>query len=294
MHDAIRIELEKWGLPAPEAQAYLALIRSGALNARSIANAIGIPRTSVYPILESLVQKGLVEADVGVGSRYSAVHPKEALPSLMVREREELLQRDSLTTSLIKQLDSLAHPAGNNGESELIEVLRDPRVVATRFERLQREAKRTVEAFVKAPILNPSYSNPTQTKGLKRGLRYRGLYERAILDSPEIKPYLLKWIAEGEQVRIYEGELPHKLAIFDRQNILIPLITSNGQGRTLFIRHPQLAMSLGMFFDFLWQRAEPLGCEDRKSKPRTSRIRVARKNLPALPPRVISRNNKSG
>ncbi len=93
---------------------------------------------------------------------------------------------------------------------------------------------------------------------MRRGVRYRCIYERAIIDTAEVKPYLSSWIAAGEEARVHEGELPHKLAIFDRQNILMPLITPGGNGRTLFIRHPQLATSLGMLFDFLWERAGQL------------------------------------
>ena len=93
---------------------------------------------------------------------------------------------------------------------------------------------------------------------MKRGVRCRGLYERAILEAPEIKTYLSKWIVAGEEMRVHEGELPHKLAIFDQQDILIPLEAPGGNGRNLHIRHPQLASSLGMLFDFLWERARPL------------------------------------
>lgn len=251
--------LEAIGLSVAEAQIYLTLLRSaGPMRASAVVTATGVPRSSVYPTLSALVDKGLVEAETGYGGRFSAIPVEQALPSLVGRARKELAQREQAAGDLIRELKSRSEANGLGTEAELIQVLRDPRVIAERFERLQVEAKRTVEAFVKAPILNPSYSNPTQEKARQRGVHYRGLYERAIMDAPEIQPYLSKWIAAGEEARAHDGELPHKLAIFDRQNILMPLITSNGQGRTLFIRHPQLAMSLGMFFDFLWERAEPI------------------------------------
>ena len=86
----------------------------------------------------------------------------------------------------------------------------------------------------------------------------RGLYERGILDVPEVKPYLSSWLAQGEEARVYDGELPHKLAIFDRQTVLVHLTMSGDQARTLFIRHAELAMSLGMLFDSLWEQSSPL------------------------------------
>src|SRR5206468_3146625 len=64
---------------------------------------------------------------------------------------------------------------------ELIQVLRSPKVIAERFDRLQLETKRQIDIIVKAPILNPRGDNPAQAKALKRGVRMRGLYESRAL-----------------------------------------------------------------------------------------------------------------
>ncbi len=51
---------------------------------------------------------------------------------------------------------------------------------------------------------------------------------------------------------------------FDRQSVLMPLVAPSGQGGTLFIRHPQVAMSLGMLFDSFWERGKPFPAKPRK------------------------------
>jgi len=145
----------------------------------------------------------------------------------------------------------------------MIQVLRDPRVVGERFERLQIDAEREIDIFIKAPFLDPGHSNPTEEKALRRGVKYRALYEQAVINAPEVKPHLSKWIKAGEDARVHAGTLPHKLAIFDRQSILLPLMNPGGQGKTLFIRHPQLALSLGMLFDSLWERAQPISLSNQ-------------------------------
>lgn len=265
MRDEHQANLERLGLSAVEAQAYLALLRNGGtLGASNVATAVGFTRTNAYPVLNSLIDKGLVEANAGYGSRFSVVPPERAFRCLIARKRDELSQSKRIAADLVKQFGSLAKTAENNGEVEQIQVLRDRRVFAERFERLEDEARQSIEVFVKSPILNPHYSNPKQERAIQRGVCVRGIYERAIVDAPEIRPYLSKWIAGGETARVYDGELPHKLTIFDRQSILIPLVPPAGQvGRILFayIRHPQLAASLGMLFDSLWERAKPLGRE---------------------------------
>ncbi len=261
MHDAHRAKLESLGLTTGEAQIYLALLRSGGtLGASALSTATGLPRTGVYPLLNSLAKRGIVEAEAGYGSRFTAMRPTQALPALIARESEEqrakLLERERLASELVEQLEALAEPVESGGEAEIIQVLRDPRVVRERFERLQLEAQGQIDVFVKEPYFaNPE--NPTQDEALRRGVRMRGLYERAVMSGPLIEPYMASWISKGEEARIYNGILPHKLAIFDKRAVLMHLAMAGEKMTTLFVRHSELAISLVMLFDALWERSEP-------------------------------------
>jgi HTH-type transcriptional regulator, sugar sensing transcriptional regulator len=274
-----QIELQRLGLSAIEAQIYLALLsKSGNWRATALVAMMHIPRSTVYLALNALVNKGLVEAEAGYGGRFSAVPPERALRSLIAAEREALLLRQQelagqelVAAELTRELMSVATPLVIDPDAEVIQVLRDPRVVAGRFEQLQEEAKHQVDVFIKAPIIITDHRNPAQEKAMRRGVRYRGLYERAILDIPQIEPLLMRWISAGEQARLHDGELPHKLAIFDKQNILMPLVAPNGNSRTLFIRHPHLATSLGLLFDFLWERSKPIPGDGKKRRTRLTK-----------------------
>jgi len=268
MSEDFQQDLQGLGLLESEAQVYLTLVRNGSMSASAIASAVGAARSSVYPTLNSLLERGWVEAGAGYGSRFSAVPPEQALSSFVSREKESLVHREKLARRLIERLSSVVEP-GEPGIEEFIQVIRNPRAVGERFERLELEAERTIEVFVKAPVLNRS-GNPVQEKVLRRGVSIRSLYERAIIDVPEVKPYLSQWLTQGEEARIYEGELPHKLAIFDRQTVLVHLTMPGDQMRTLFIRHPELALSLGMLFDSLWNDSTPLTSSVGSPTPKTS------------------------
>lgn len=281
MADDFDAELQELGLLGSEAQVYLALIRNGALGASAIGGVTGIPRSSVYPTLNSLVEKGLIEAGAGYGSRFSVVAPDQALPSLIVREREEMLRRERLAAqaveerehlarNLAERLSSLAEPIETVSE-EVIQVIRSPRGVSERFDRLQLEAERQIDGFVKAPIYGRQ-GNPALEKALRRGVRVRAIYERAVLEVAHIKPYFADWITKGEEARVYDGELPHKLVIFDQLSVLIPLTMPGDQTRMLFTRHPELAKSLGILFDTLWERAKPLEVEGDKRRAKPTKI----------------------
>lgn len=271
MAEDFQMELQELGLLPAEAQVYLALVRNGALGGSAIASVTGFPRSSVYLTLNSLLDKGLVEGGAGHGSRFSVVPPDKGLPSLVGQERESLTQHEKLASKLAERLCAIVEPVEAIPD-ELVQVIRSPRGVAERFERLQLEAQRQIEIFIKAPIFQAD-GNAAQETVQRRGVRVRGLYERAVVDAPGVREYLSRWIAQGEEARIYDGELPHKLAIFDRKHALAYLSMHGDQMRMLYIRHPELARSLGIAFEALWQQSEPLTI-DAPRKPR----KLSRKN----------------
>ena len=282
MDQTHRLELEQLGLSPGEAQIYLALLNHGSLGASAIATATGIPRTSVYPTLCSLADKGMVEGGTGYGSRFSAIPPDQALPALIVREKAELVQRELLAGELAQRLSPLIDPSDGAPE-ELLQVLRSPQVISERFYRLQMEAESSIDLIIKAPILSPARGNPAQKKAQKRGVRVRGLYEEATVEDSAIKPFLKQWIESGEEARVYPGELPHKLVIFDKQNVLLTLVMPGNQTKAVLVRHPQLARSQTILFEALWDRAEPLLAEDPRTARRGLGVGAFRQNNSTLP-----------
>src|SRR5437870_8828493 len=93
MKETLAAELTQLGLTPTEAQVYVVLIQNAAMGATAIAAATSLARTAVYPALGSLVDKGLVDAGEGYGSRFSAVPAEQALPHLMAADKEELVNQ---------------------------------------------------------------------------------------------------------------------------------------------------------------------------------------------------------
>lgn len=256
MKETLAVKLTELGLTPTEAQVYLALVQNGPMGASAIAAATGLARTAVYPTLGALVDKGLADAGEGYGSRFSPVPAEQVLPHLLAADKAALLHRERLTVEVIERISSMEELA-ETAPDELIQVIRNPRAVAERFERLQLEAERSIDGVTKAPFfVDPS--NPTQEKVLRRGVHYRTLYEGGLLDEPAMKADLLKWVPMGEEARVYHGKLPQKLIIFDSKVVLMPLVRVGEAPKTVVIRHTELAQTLSLAFQYLWERAEPL------------------------------------
>jgi len=258
-----RAELVELGLAPAEAQVYLALVENASLSASSIAETTGLSRSSIYQMLCALADKGLVESGTGYGSKFAVVAPNRALPALIARERDTLSQREEVAAALGERLLALTSETEVPPE-ELIQVIRNPRAVMERFERLQLEAEKQIDCFVKPPYFNRT-GNQVEQKVLRHGVRIRGVYEKTGLEDSGVKPYFHKWITAGEDARIYDGELPHKMVIFDSQVVLMPLIMPGEQMRALLIRNAQLARNLTFAFQYVWDRSEPVAALSKTS-----------------------------
>ena len=84
--------LNELGLTEKESKVYLALLSLGEVTVLSISKEAGIKRTTVYSVLESLKQKGLVEVVVrGFKTFYRAVNPENL--AAIIEERQQKLNR---------------------------------------------------------------------------------------------------------------------------------------------------------------------------------------------------------
>jgi HTH-type transcriptional regulator, sugar sensing transcriptional regulator len=274
---AHRSKLEQLGLSPAEAHVYLAVLVHGPLAAPAIASQTGVARTSVYPTLCSLAEKGLIEGGLGHGSKFTAVAPEDALHALVAREEQTLAERQQIARELAETLAPLAADA-DSALDDSVQVIRTPHLIVERYQRLQLEATRLVEVIIKAPIFLPSSSNPTQRKVMRRGVRYKSLYERAVMDDPKVERFLPLWIAEGEEARAYDGELPYKLAVFDQEIVLVALARGGGPPAAMLVRNAPFARSMSILFEFFWNQSVPLSAaapaetagspRKRKSNPR--------------------------
>lgn len=98
---------ESLGLTEYEAKIYLALLEGGSLLVSDIAKKTDIPRTAVYPPLQSLLERGMVsEVKVGKRTHYSAIDPKE-----LIRVHEQ--KRSALEETISSLTEHIGSEAGS-------------------------------------------------------------------------------------------------------------------------------------------------------------------------------------
>ena len=105
------------------------------------------------------------------------------------------------------------------------------------------------------------------------------------MDDPNVARFLPSWIAGGEEARVYNGELPYKLVIFDQEIVLLTLARRSAHPAAMLVRNAPFARSMSVLYDFFWKQSKPLSIvapvENRgePGKPKASTHRAAASNL---------------
>lgn len=99
--------LQGLGFAESEARAYLALLEGGTLTGYQLARAAGIPRPNIYPVLDRLQARGIVNrVEVKDGARYVALPAEEMLDRL----GRNMSSRIQEARSALKDLGEAASP----------------------------------------------------------------------------------------------------------------------------------------------------------------------------------------
>jgi len=95
----IAISLKSLGLTKYEALVYIALLRVNDATATEIHGISGVPRASVYPVLDQLKEKELVSVSQSSPKRFAALPPKNGIGNLLSRiERDATYAKKALAT----------------------------------------------------------------------------------------------------------------------------------------------------------------------------------------------------
>jgi len=254
--------LVELGMTRYEAKAYLTLIQRESYAASELATEAGIPRQRIYDVLNSLVARGLVRDWPGPVTRYAATDPQAAVERLLAVQRQALTGLEDKSTGLAETLqETWLTGRQETAPLDYVEVLRDQGLLGARFQDLQREAVRELLTLTKAPYA--VLSNPAGLQSTRRlvqaGGSVRCVYERSILDRPDVVAQALLFIEAGEGARVAD-EVPMKLCLADGHRALFSLTDPIAGGLTstnILVEHRSLASTLRTAFEAIWAQSEP-------------------------------------
>ncbi|MGX6600875.1 helix-turn-helix domain-containing protein [Micromonosporaceae bacterium Da 78-11] len=242
-------------LPAPEQHAYRLLVRLAGAGETELARQAGIEPAEAGVLLAALHRKGLVTA----GPLFHALPPDVALGAVLLREQQALESARQMVAALSEEYRGGAR---RRSAEHLVEIVVGAGALRDRLREMQDAARDEILWFCRAnPIAMAGPENTEETSALERGVRYRAIYERELLEKPGELASIVEAIALGEQSRTLPS-LPVRLAVADRALAICPLVPDHARGvgepTAALIRSSELLDALVALFESHWELATPV------------------------------------
>jgi sugar-specific transcriptional regulator TrmB len=247
--------LEAIGLDGTHEEAYRALVSVGAADVPDLARRLGLGEHDTERALRRLERHGLAAQSSARPGRWVAAPPGVALGALLTRRRHEL-EKAELAAALLAE--EYRGRAAEPEVHDLVEVVTGAAAVAQRFLQLQLGATDEVCALVTGnPVVVTGSENDAEEQAAERGVRYRVVVERAVLDLPDGITELTAALARGERVRVADT-VPTKLVVADRALAMVPLTSRTAEPAALVVHASGLLELLSGLFESVWRDALPL------------------------------------
>ena len=239
-------------LPPAEEHAYRLLVRLDGASAEELAGVDGITEA----LLESLRGKGLVTP----GPIYRALPPDLALGNALLRHQESLESARQVVAALSEEYRSTTR---RRSAEHLVEIVVGAGALRQRLREMQDSARTEILWFCRAnPIAMQGPENAEESSALDRGVKYRAIYERELLEKPGELASIVESMGHGEEARTLPILLV-RLAIADRSLAICPLVPDAARGlgepTAALIRSSELLDALVALFERYWEVATPLG-----------------------------------
>jgi sugar-specific transcriptional regulator TrmB len=245
------------GLNEASEEVYRLLVGLGSASLEELASKVGLPPSGLSRTLAELEGLGLVAASSSEPGHYLAAPPAVALGAALSQRRHELSQAEQAVEILAREYRRNAVGLAGN---ELVEVVIGAEALRHRFEQLQLGAQHEVLALVtEAPVVVSGEDNVAEPIAVARGVAYRVVVERAVLDAPGGMQPLTKALGRNELVRVAQ-QVPTKLILADRSLAMLPLrpLASPGDPSALVVRAGGVVEALVGLFESVWEQALPL------------------------------------
>jgi sugar-specific transcriptional regulator TrmB/DNA-binding CsgD family transcriptional regulator len=242
------------GVSAEAERAYLHLLERPGSALRDVAAAIELPVRKTTAVLSELETMGLLTRSPGETPRYAPAPPETAV-EVLVLKRLEALDRTRLA------IPRLAHAArdgtGPSGAEEVVRVFTGRDAAVQHFNQIHLGARREVLVFDRPPYIVPSTDNDVEAEQLRKGVRFRVIYDEEALAHPDQLKAIMRFVAMGEEARVVQS-LPGKAIMADGQLGLIPLDIGDPASGCVSLRSSALLEILITFFETVWATAAPL------------------------------------
>ncbi len=221
------------------------------------------PDLAESPPMRELISRGFARERYVGDPVLIPVEPVRAIEQALMVAQAQLLDQQRMLIRAREQMELLQRTYTTSVEPEetaaSVRVLTDPKEIGALSVELCLSAERDFANLETAHFRSPP--DPRSAKVppaqvLARGVRFRNIYARPVLDIPGSDEMVQRCAEGGWDLRVLP-DLPMKMVLVDESAALLPLDPTGTRG-ALLVRTPVVVAGLRMLFELLWTRATPL------------------------------------
>ena len=274
-------------LPGPAAELYQRLLSAGRMRVADH------PDVAESPEIAELIDAGFARRRFVGEPVIVPVEPSRAVDQALISVQRKLLDQHRMVLRVREQMDILqrSYLANADEHDSAIRVYTDPAEIGALSVELCLSAEREFSNLETEHYRNPPDGRSAKVppaEVLERGVRFRNIYARPVLDLPFAGEMTRRCADGGWQLRVLPA-LPMKMVLVDDRAALLPVDRTGMEGAVL-VRSPVIVAALRMYFELLWDRALPLHDTGRETKFSATQRSVLRLMIGGMTDAAIARH----
>lgn len=247
----MRDVLTAFGLSEKEESVLLKLIELGAQPVSVIARHSGIPRTTMYFLLEHLVQSGFVETFERGGIRFAKAIPVRSMPGMLEGHQEKMALAVDALESRLPELLKLENTLSI---TPTVRFMEGKKAVANMYDELAGRKQECCALFNPEALraVLPNQYEGLATMAASSGTRVRELLVR----SPEAARYRKKYASARHQIRLLPAGMTFESDTVIAGDQIFLIACSKTQVCATAIISPPLAATQFAIFETFWRLAD--------------------------------------
>jgi sugar-specific transcriptional regulator TrmB len=260
MEQALIDRLEAFGLSSKEAHLYVLLLKYGPKTTGELAKMLHSYRVDIYRLVETLMDKGMIEESVEKPTKYAAVAVDAALAGAMMRHAYELRWMEENRDEVLELAQEYLSSESIAGDLYTFKIVKGRANTLTIMEQLVAAALEQI-TFVSSQggisVLSASGIVERCVEAVQRGVRVRCVTEIVPRNVGTVREAL----AGGVEVRHYNSyEATHFFIVDARESLTTITFDTLRHGKdatdtAFWTNSPEYAQYLEASFELLWDAA---------------------------------------
>ncbi|MEF3405467.1 transcriptional regulator TrmB [Agromyces sp. CCNWLW203] len=243
--------LEAIGLDDEHTSLYRIILQFPSASVDELAASAARTPAEVRTIIAELERLGLLARQASAPDRVVASPPSLALQPMLLDRERRLTQAHE---ALVELSEIYRRGAAQRETPDVVDVVLGADAVRQRFAQLQASARTQVRVFMLSDVaFLDAEQNTAEDDALGRGVHYRVIVEKAVLEWPGFIDAARESAPFGEEIRVLPT-LPTRLIIADDDMALLPM-RSRGEDRSsgALLVHPSGLLDLVIaIFEEYW------------------------------------------